>query len=363
MGKNKKNAANTAMQDVSAQAKTQYNNLMNTPSQVDSELAPFSQNAHDLSNKSNYRQMEDYGNIMSQYDDIANSPGNGPTNFSYRNVEAKRPEELGEAYGYLRESAPGFRDFAKTGGYSGQDIQELRARGMSPIRSAYGNTMMEMDRARAIGGAGGSPNYIAAASKAQRELPGQMADSMTTVNANLAEQIREGKKFGLTGIKGVGDSMGGLSSAEAARILSADQGNQQADLQAQALSEQSRRASGQERLAALSGKTSLYGTTPAMANMFGNQALSAYGQRANIESQRQQTGLGLLAAQMQGYGPQANAPAGTPGWQTALGVAGTVAPYVAQYYGSRNASAAARTPTVTDMGGAYQMNYGNTPYW
>jgi hypothetical protein len=341
MGKNKKNAANTAMQDVSAQAKTQYNSLMNSPSQVDSELAPFSQNAHDLSNKSNYRQMQDYGDIMGQYDDIANSPGSGPHNFTYKNVEAKTPEELKESYGYLREAAPGYRDFAANGGYSGQDVQELRARGMSPIRSAYGNTMMEMDRARAIGGNGGAPNYIAAASKAQREMPGQMADAMTTVNAGLAEQIREGKKFGLQGLTETGSTMGGLSSADAARILSADQGNQQADLQAQAMSEQSRRQSGQERLAALSGKTSLYGTTPAMANMFGNQALSAYGTRAGIESQRQQTGLGLLAAQMQGYGPQANAPAGTPGWQTALGVAGTVAPYVAQYYGSKNAGSKA----------------------
>jgi hypothetical protein len=363
MGKDKKKqqqAAQAGIANVGAQAQQRYESTQN-PSQLENEMAPISQNMNDLYNKSNYRQMGDYGDIMSGYDSIINSPGSGPTNFSFERVNAQTPEELKESYGYLREAAPGYRNFANTGGYSGQDIQELRARGVSPIRSAYGNTMMELDRARSLGGSGGSTNYIAARSRAQRELPGQMADAMTTVNAGLAESIREGKLAGLAGLTNVGSTMGGLSSADAERILRADLSNQGADLQAQGMAEQSRRASGQERLAALSGKTSLYGTTPAMSAMFGNQALNAYGQRAGMEANRNQHGLGLLAAQMQAFGPQANQPQGPSGWQQGLGVAATVAPYIAQYYGGKNKGSIPMG--ATDMGGAAQMTYGTTPYW
>lgn len=337
MGKNKKQAqANENMTGIANQAKAQYETTMGGPGQVESELGPYSQNANDLGGKANYRQMGDYGDIMNQYDQIANSPESGPSDFSYQHVTAKRPEELNEAYGYLREAAPGYSEFAKTGGYSGQDIQELRARGMSPIRSAYGNTMMEMDRARSLGGGGGAPNYIAAASKAQRELPGQMADAMTTVNADLADKIRQGRLSGLAGLRGVGGDMGGLSSAEAGRTLQADMGNQAADLQTQGMREQSRRAAGQERLAALSGKTSLYGTTPAMANMFGNQALQAYGMRGGFEQGRQRTGMDLLNMQMGAYNNQANQPQGPGIGQQIMGYTSTLAPIAAQYFGSRS---------------------------
>lgn len=337
MGKDKKKAqqnAQAGIANVGAQAQQRFEQT-GQPSALENEMAPVSQNYQDLYGKATYRQMGDYGDIMSGYDSVINGEGGGPTSFSWNNVSAKRPEELGEAYGYLREAAPGYREFANTGGYSAQDIQELRARGVSPIRAAYGNTIRELDRSRAIGGGGGAANYIAARSRAQRELPQQMADATTNVNAGLAESIREGKLKGLAGLSGIGDSMGGLSSAEAGRILQADLANSQGALQAAGMSEQSRRAAGQEKLAALSGKTSLYGTTPAMSAMFGNQALQSYGLRSNMEQSRNQYGLGLLGAQMSAFGPQANQQPGTPWWQTAMKVGGTVAPYLAKYYGSR----------------------------
>lgn len=349
MGKDKKKAKETASQnmlDVGTTAKNQYDTVMSGPSQVESEMTPISQNYADLFNLSAGRQMQDYGDMMTGYQDFSKSLK--PTTFGYNKVSAKRPEELGEAYGYLREAAPGYREFASTGGYSPTDIQELRARGVAPIRSAYGNTMMEMNRSRSLGGAGGSPNYIAAASKAQRDLPGQMADATTTVNAGLAEQIRNGKLAGLSGLTGIGDSMGGLSSAEASRILQADTANQSADLQAKSMTEQSLQNMRQGQLSSLSGQSNLYGTSPAMAATFGNQALNAYQTRAQMEQNRQQTGLQLLGTQMQSSGnyTQAN-PAGTPWWQTAMQVGGTVAPYVAQY-ASRGKS---QPMMATDMSG------------
>lgn len=303
------------------QANSWYNTLMGDQTPLEKEYIPQSQEMWNTYMTGKDQNLADYGNIMGGYRDFTSQISKqGPTKFSYRNVSAERPAELGESYGYLREAMPGYRDFAQTGGYSPTDIQELRARGVAPIRSAYGNTMMELNRSRALGGAGGAPNYIAAASKAQRELPGQMADAMTGVNAQLAQDIRQGKLAGLAGISGIGSTMGGLSSQEAGRMLQAAMANQNADLQAQQLSEQSLQALRNTQLEGLRGQTSLYGTTPGLASTFGNQALDAYRNRIQLEQLRNQTGLGLLDTQVRAFGQQQPT---DPWWKQALGLAGS----------------------------------------
>lgn len=319
MGKQKDNPA----QDVINQAKTQYQQVQQ-PSALQNEMGGVSKTFMNNYNEGAARNKADYGNIMGQYQDWRKNL-KGPSNFSYQTVKAERPQELGESYGYLREAMPGYRNFAETGGYSPRDIQELRARGISPIRAAYGNTMRELDRSRSLGGNGGSANYIAARSRAQRELPEQMANSMTNVNAGLAESIRQGKEFGLSGITGTGATMGGLSSQEANRMLQASLANQGADLQSQGMREQSLQNYNQNQLAGIGGQAGLYGTTPGLASTFGNQALSSYQTQAGMGANAANERLGLLNAQLGGY--QANQGAqGTPWWQTALGIAGTVAP-------------------------------------
>jgi hypothetical protein len=279
------------------------------PSAAENEMAGASQNFMNNYNEAVGQQKQDYGNIMGAYQNFRQNLG-GPSKFTFQNVSAQRPDELNQAYGGLKE-------FANTGGYSPTDIQELRARGISPIRAAYGNSMMQIDRARALGGNNGAPNYIAAASKAQRELPGQLADATTNVNAQLADAIRQGRMFGI-------GTMGQLSSAEAGRMLQADLANQGADIQTQGMGEQSLQNLRGNQLASMGGQASLYGTTPGQASMFGNQALNAYQSRAGMEQMRNQFGLGLLDAQLRGYGVQQQ---DTPWWQTALGVAGTAAPF------------------------------------
>ena len=321
MGKKKTPAPNTT--DIYNRSVEAYNSSK-TPSPLEGEMGGVSQNFMNLANQASQRNMADYGNIMSGYQGLKIP---GPTNFSFQNVKAQRPNELNESYGYLREAMPGYREFASTGGYSPTDIQELRARSTNPVRSAYGNTMRELDRSRTLGGNGGASNYIAARSRAQRELPGQLADAMTGINAQLADQIRQGKMFGLQGITGTGSTMGNLSSAEAGRMLQADLANQGADLQAQQLSEQSLQNNFGNQLQRLGGQASLYGTTPGMSSVFGNQALSAYNSRLGAEQARMGQGLEALNSQIRtSQGPQQG---GTPWWKTALGVAGTVAPYVA----------------------------------
>ena len=330
-----------------------YGNLMGGQTDLEKEYIPQSQEMWNTYMTGKDRNMQDYGNIMGGYQNFSNSLG-GPTKFSNQTVTAANPKEQQESYGYLRDTMPGYRDFAQTGGYSPTDIQELRARGVSPIRSAYSNTMMEMNRARALGGGdAGAPNYIAAASKAQREMPGQMADAMTGVNAELANAIRQGKLAGLSGMAGVGSTMGGLASADAGRMLQAGMANQNADLQRQQLSEQSLQNLRQSQLAALSGQTSLYGTTPALASTFGNQALNAYQNRINMEGQRNQLGLGLLDTQIRAYGGQSQT---DPWWKQALGAAGSILPYVGNLLPKS-------TPTTsTPMGSNAPNNMGGNSF-
>ena len=345
---------NQDLAGVGQTAGTWYNNLMGSQTPLEKEYIPQSQTMWNNYMTGVGQNMQDYGNIMGGYQNFSNNISQqGPTKFGFERVAAERPAELGESYGYLRETMPGYRDFAQTGGYSPTDIQELRARGIAPIRAAYGNTMMELNRARALGGSGGAPNYIAAASKAQREMPGQMADAMTGVNAQLADAIRQGKLAGLSGMAGVGSTMGGLSSQEAGRMLQAAMANQNADLQAQQLSEQSLQALRGLQLDALRGQTSLYGTTPGLASIFGNQALQAYQNRIALENQRNQTGLGLINAQISAYGGQQPQ---KPWYQQVLDGIGSVVPYLGG--GGNNQS---MTPsgynTPNNMGGNQFTGY------
>lgn len=309
----KKKTPNVPTQVIN-QAQTQYETTRQ-PSAAENEMSGVSQQFMNNYNQANQRQTADYGNVMSGYEDFRKNLG-GPTKFN-----VMRPPQLDEAYGNLSSAGKGYQQFADTGGYSPTDIQELRARGTSPIRAAYGNTMMEMDRARALGGGGGAPNYIAAASKAQREMPGQLADATTNVNAGLADAIRQGKLSGLGGLTQVGGVQGNLAGDEAGR-----------DLQAQNMGEQSLQNLRQSQLASFGGQASMYGTTPGLSSMFGNQALSAFNQRAGMEQARNSTGMGLLGMQLEGQNTKNQ---GTPWWKTALSVAGTVAPYVAMAASSR----------------------------
>jgi hypothetical protein len=308
------------------QANTWYNQLQSKQTPLEEEYIPQSQEMWNNYKGAVDQNRADYGNIMGGYGSfMSDISKQGPTKFGFERVNNVRPAELDESYGYLRETMPGYRDFAQTGGYSPTDVQELRARGVAPIRAAYGNTMMELNRARALGGSGGAPNYIAAASKAQREMPGQMADAMTGVNAELANSIRQGKLAGLSGMAGVGSTMGGMAGQDAGRSLQAAMSNQNADLQAQQLSEQSLQSLRQNQLEGLRGQTSLYGTTPGMASMFGNQALSAYQNRIQLEQMRNNLGLGLLDTQVRAFGQQQPT---EPWWKQALNAAGSVIPYL-----------------------------------
>lgn len=338
MGKSKQNPA----QQVATQAQQSYQSSL-TPSASESQFSGFAPQFMNNYNQAVQRNTQDYGNIMNQYQQFGANLG-APKEFSYQTVNAPTPKELNESYGYLREAMPGYRQFAATGGYSPTEMQDIRARGIAPIRAAYGNTMLELNRARALGGGGsGAPNYIAALARTNRDLSQGTSDAMQNVNAGLAESVRQGKEFGLQGISGTGSTLGGLSSQEAQRQLSASMANQSANLQAQSLTEQALEANRSAQLAAMGGQASLYGTTPGMASTFGNQAISGYGTLAEMQNARNQYGLGALNAETNAYGTN-KGQTGTPWWRKALGAAaagaatyftgGALAPAAGGIYGA-----------------------------
>ena len=137
----------------------------------------------------------------------------------------------------LSSAAGGFRNFADTGGFSDQDIQNIRARAIAPTRSIYSNAMDEVNRNRSLQGY--SPNHNAALAKMSREQSYNISDINTNANAAIAQMVQQGKLAGLSGLANVGS------------------------------------AEGQLGLGALGGMTSLYGSSPGLAATFGNQVLNS----------------------------------------------------------------------------------------
>ena len=189
--------------------------------------APASTDAFKLYNTAVQQQAGDYGNIMKGYQNLAKQ---GPSAASSSAVA-----NLG--------------NLATTGGISPQDEANLRARGVSPIRAAYSAAARNMDRQKNIQG-GYSPNYGAVQAKLAREQSEQLAQGNTNVEAMIAELRQKGR----------------LSSAGQYASAAQNQDTNQRD--------------------ALHGMTSLYGTTPALASLFGNQAM----QGAQFQNQVNQQG-------------------------------------------------------------------------
>lgn len=145
-----------------------------------------------------------------------------------------------EDYGSLMS---GYNQFQQTGGYSPSDISAMRARSISPIRSVYANANRDIDRQRTLQG-GYSPNYTASKAKMAREMGMTVGDANTNLEAALAQMRNEGKRFGL------------------------------------------------------SGASSLYSSTPGMANMFGNQVLGSSQDLLGLQGLQNQLGLGIMNAQI-----------------------------------------------------------------
>src|SRR6266850_355020 len=157
-------------------------------------------NQYNLYNAGVKTNTQDYDSIMEGYKRLFNSPSaNSASKFT-----PWTPQQLGAPTPYTAQrtnynpsanttaSLANLKNLSETGGYSAEDISNLRARGISPIRSVYANAQQGIDRSRALQG-GYSPSYNAVTSKMTREMSDQIANATQNVNAEIAENVAKGR--------------------------------------------------------------------------------------------------------------------------------------------------------------------------
>lgn len=223
-------------------------------------------------------------------------------------------------------------ELAKTGGYSDAGIADLRARGISPIRSVYSSAQNALNRQKSLQG-GYSPGYQAATAKMARELSDQIAGQVTNVNAGIAQSVASNKlqaapalaataneesnraasilkanqdamnqanQFNASSQQNTQQANARIAQENADRISGTNQANannsievQRANasiaaenaarqLQTQQVNAAIKSGNQAQLLEIMKSMQSLYGTTPALANTFGNQALAANQQNIGV---------------------------------------------------------------------------------
>ena len=251
------------------------------------------------------QQAEDYGSIMGGYRNILDEFGGGKD--PYADLRAKYSnltKIIPESYNYARspEVTEGFnklRGLTETGGYEAGELADLRARGISPIRAVYANAMRNMNRQNVISG-GYSPNLNAASTKMARELSEQLAGASTNVNAAIAERVAAGRQAAIPQFAQYAGGENELANRYGAGNVEAR--NRATELNAQRELESLNAQRGLEelssgrRLGALSGMQSLYGTTPALVNTFGNQAAQAAQLQEQANTRKANTGSNLVGS-------------------------------------------------------------------
>ena len=241
-----------------------------------------------------------------------------------------------------------FDDYAKTGGYTGADIANTRARGIAPVGAFYGNLKNEIARRNAATGGYGSTGMDTATARLAREqaigatgaardtelgLQGQIrsnklggAQALSGAETNYAKMVQEGRLAGLAGLTDIGKfGYGGLEgiaarsqaindanarSAAAASNARASAGRAQAETDA-ANQLEAQKYRDKMKLAGLSGLEGIYGQTPAELaryddELYRNRALTQSGQGSNLNLRSQ-------------YNPNIS------GWDRALQIGGIAA--------------------------------------
>lgn len=240
------------------------------------------------------QQAQDYDALMNRYKSILDA-GPDPQLASLMSqysaagtpVPYQRGPEMGDAFGNLNE-------LSRTGGYDESNIADLRARGISPIRAVYSNAMQNITRQKALQG-GYSPNYTASMAKLARDLSESISSGTQNVNAGIAQNVASNR----------------LSAAPA--YLGAAQNETSAINEANARNAATKFNSlgalsslyGNERnnkLAAIQGMASLYGTTPALPALYGQQALSTAQLQEQQRARKQNASNILINAYSQGRG-------------------------------------------------------------
>lgn len=241
---------------------------------------------YNLYDTSVQKQAGDYDDIMSRFKDIYNTSKGG--NGGYTPYAAEKAAYTKSAD--TTSALANLKDLTETGGLSGADQQNLRARGISPIRSMYATAQRDLDRNRRLSG-GYSPNFGAVTSKMTRDMSSQIADQMDNVNARIAEMVQSGKLSAAPNYASAAQSEANLKSQF--DLSNRDAENEARKTNAAGMFEAQRNKQSLAAEAA-KGMTNLYGTTPALPNLYGSQAADARNFQADQAQKKRQTGVSLL---------------------------------------------------------------------
>lgn len=253
-----KGDAGRAQNQIDFQGGLAQNNLNNTRNNLD-PVRQFSQN--------NY--MSSAGTNLGNYDEIMQN---------YRNIQNQAQQQGQEALGGYRSLSnlqgpvgSGYADFAQTGGFTPQGLQDIRARSIAPTRAIFQRGMDEVKRNQALSGSNTGTN--AALAKMARESNAAISDANVNANAGIAQMVQQGRLAGLGG--GLQTQLAGLRGLT--------------DVDSSGIGAQ---------LAAAGGMGNLYGTTPGLTNMFGNQVTNANQQMLGAQGLQNQLAQMMIQGQL-----------------------------------------------------------------
>jgi hypothetical protein len=228
-------------------------------------------------------QASDYDSIMASYGNLVKNFAQNP--ISTTNITPQLPSAVTTPYNQSSDvtgSLASLSNLTQTGGYGPGAIQALQAQALAPVRGAYAAAQQNLNQNRALEG-GYSPNYAAATAQLTRSEADSAAQAVNNAFATIAQNqatneisaapayanaAQSANQTTLGAAQANTNIVNQINQANAQRQQAAQQSNQQANLAAQ----QAQRAS---VIAPISGQASLYGTTPALTNTFGNQVVQA----------------------------------------------------------------------------------------
>jgi hypothetical protein len=236
-----------------------------------------------------------------------------PKSVDYKSVTPQTSQY--EQSGDVTSSLSKLSDLATTGGYSEADKQNIRERDISPIRSIYANAQQNAERSKALGG-GYSPNFNAVTASMARDEANKIGDINTAANAGIAQNVASNRIAAASPYASASSTANAAQTAvdqhNADIINQINEANAQGAFQANTANAANAQQAGEFNtstaaaiaeananratttgefnvqaaldaaktnragaLGAIEGKRSLYGTTPALTNTFGNQVIQA----------------------------------------------------------------------------------------
>lgn len=261
----------------------------NVPPPATSPLA----NQYKLYNSGVQQNAEDYSGLMKNYQDLYAKSQAVPQLTPGKYTPQMTQYNASPDYTSAMQNLTGL---SQSGGYNPDELANLRERAISPIRSIYAGANREVDRNRALQG-GYSPNYNATKAKMAREQSSSIADQMTNVNAGIAQNVAQNRLGVAPQLANIAQQESGLQNQmntnNSNTANTAAQFNLDLPFKAGAYNQNTQ----DMMLKALSGQSNLYGTTPAMSNLFGNQAMTAAQLQQLMKQQNNSnmtSGLGLV---------------------------------------------------------------------